>query len=393
MVLRDSLGGNCRTKMIATVSPVKDDIYESLSTCRFARSVSMIQNKMTKNERVDPGVIIQRLKKEVAELKAELAMAKGGEQRDHLSSEDIERCNLMVKEFIDTKDHAKTLVLPDRLMINQCFYHFKSLYKNMEKRKGGPSVSGIQAIKSADDAQSEASRGGGGNNGGINPQQEAEIQRLNLLVKQRDNEMQIMLTYLNKKKAQDANSSTLMQQTDIPVSRQMNDSKSFNSGNQMDTTKEESKNSGGTLYQMMSAGKEKMTPFDPSMQKSIKDKRIEFELNQSNAQKASQQNIGGEMERVNQMLTEPIQLTMEELADRAKGFEKFRKSYRKNEAMEDNRNLLKDKYKRGKELGQEVNQSRNLIKKYSSQIEEIRKQNAMRGLVDENGEIIKTPEE
>ena len=130
----------------------------------------MIQNKMTKNERVDPGVIIQRLKKEVAELKAELAMAKGGEQRDHLSSEDIERCNLMVKEFIDTKDHAKTLVLPDRLMINQCFYHFKSLYKNMEKRKGGPSVSGIQAIKSADDAQSEASRGGGGNNGGINPQ-------------------------------------------------------------------------------------------------------------------------------------------------------------------------------------------------------------------------------
>ena len=205
--------------------------------------------------------------------------------------------------------------------------------------------------------------------------------------------MQIMLTYLNKKKAQDANSSTLMQQTDIPVSRQMNDSKSFNSGNQMDTTKEESKNSGGTLYQMMSAGKEKMTPFDPSMQKSIKDKRIEFELNQSNAQKASQQNIGGEMERVNQMLTEPIQLTMEELADRAKGFEKFRKSYRKNEAMEDNRNLLKDKYKRGKELGQEVNQSRNLIKKYSSQIEEIRKQNAMRGLVDENGEIIKTPEE
>jgi hypothetical protein len=32
---------------------------------------------MTRNERVDPGVIIQRLKKEVAELKAELAMARG----------------------------------------------------------------------------------------------------------------------------------------------------------------------------------------------------------------------------------------------------------------------------------------------------------------------------
>jgi|TARA_B110000285_G_scaffold177331_1_gene199177 hypothetical protein len=40
-----------------------------------------------------------------------------------------------------------------------------------------------------------------------------------------------------------------------------------------------------------------------------------------------------------------------------------------------------------------VNAARTKIKQYSSQIEEIRKQNAMRGMVDDNGEIIKTPEE
>ena len=39
MMLRDSLGGNCRTKMIATVSALKEDMCESLGTCRFARSV------------------------------------------------------------------------------------------------------------------------------------------------------------------------------------------------------------------------------------------------------------------------------------------------------------------------------------------------------------------
>ena len=61
--------------------------------------------------------------------------------------------------------------------------------------------------------------------------------------------------------------------------------------------------------------------------------------------------------------------------------------------MEDNRNLLKEKYARGKQLGQLVNQSRTMIKKYTGDIEQIRKQNAMRGLVDENGEIMKTPEE
>jgi kinesin family protein 6/9 len=79
MVLRDSLGGNCRTKMVATISALDEDMHESLSTLRFARNVSMIQNKITRNERVEPGVIISRLKKEVAELKAELAMVKGGE--------------------------------------------------------------------------------------------------------------------------------------------------------------------------------------------------------------------------------------------------------------------------------------------------------------------------
>lgn len=58
MVLRDSLGGNCNTKMVAAISAIKDDIHESLGTCRFARSVQMIQNDMKKNERVDAGVII-----------------------------------------------------------------------------------------------------------------------------------------------------------------------------------------------------------------------------------------------------------------------------------------------------------------------------------------------
>lgn len=137
MVLRDSLGGNCKTKMIATISAEKEDVYESLSTCRFAKRVSKIQNLVSRNEQVDPGIIIQRLKKEVSELKAELALVKGGEQKEHLTSEDIDRCNKMVEDFIETVDPTKSLVLSDRLMINQCFYHFKHLYKDMMKKKGG----------------------------------------------------------------------------------------------------------------------------------------------------------------------------------------------------------------------------------------------------------------
>lgn len=94
------------------------------------------------------------------------------------------------------------------------------------------------------------------------------------------------------------------------------------------------------------------------------------------------------------MIVAPIACTAEDLADRARAFDMFRKSYRKNEAMEENRNLLKDQYARGKELGNEVNDSRNHIKNFTNKIEQIRKENAMRGLVDpQTGEVLKTPEE
>jgi hypothetical protein len=38
-------------------------------------------------------------------------------------------------------------VLPDRLLINQCFYHFKNLYRNLEKNKGGKAGSSLPQIE------------------------------------------------------------------------------------------------------------------------------------------------------------------------------------------------------------------------------------------------------
>ena len=93
------------------------------------------------------------------------------------------------------------------------------------------------------------------------------------------------------------------------------------------------------------------------------------------------------------MVDGSINCTLEDLADRTKTFELFRKSYRKNEAMEENRELLKEKYGRGKQLGINVNTNRQQIKDFTNRIEQIRKQNALRGMVDDTGEIIKTDEE
>lgn len=111
-------------------------------------------------------------------------------------------------------------------------------------------------------------------------QQREEIQRLSLLVKQRDQEIGIMLSYLNKKKAQEG------QMTDLPVHR-ADASNGFGHQSSPRTGKEEErKTNGPTLFQMMSGGKD---PYAPGAigQKSIKDRRIEFELNQANATAAA----------------------------------------------------------------------------------------------------------
>ena len=47
-ILCDSIGGNCITRMVATMSPKHEDIMESISTCRFAQRVTLIKNSVEK---------------------------------------------------------------------------------------------------------------------------------------------------------------------------------------------------------------------------------------------------------------------------------------------------------------------------------------------------------
>ena len=52
-ILRDSLGGNCRTVMIANMSPDIDNEEETLSTARFALRCAKLVNEMRVNEVTD----------------------------------------------------------------------------------------------------------------------------------------------------------------------------------------------------------------------------------------------------------------------------------------------------------------------------------------------------
>ncbi|KAF9550262.1 Kinesin-like protein kif15 [Mortierella hygrophila] len=77
-LLKDSLGGNSNTFIVANVSPSALCYQESLSTLRFAQRAKMIRNKAVVNEDIQGNV--NELRAEIQRLKAELGLkqAAGG---------------------------------------------------------------------------------------------------------------------------------------------------------------------------------------------------------------------------------------------------------------------------------------------------------------------------
>ena len=77
-LLRDSLGGNSRTFLVATVSPCDEQFGESLSTLKFSQRAKMITNTAVVNEEAVGS--LETLQKEVSRLKLELGKAKAQAQ-------------------------------------------------------------------------------------------------------------------------------------------------------------------------------------------------------------------------------------------------------------------------------------------------------------------------
>ena len=73
-LLQDSLGGNCKTTMIAMISPSQDSFSESLSTLYFAQRAKKIKNRPIINEDVNNRALIRKYENELKNLKNELEL-------------------------------------------------------------------------------------------------------------------------------------------------------------------------------------------------------------------------------------------------------------------------------------------------------------------------------
>ncbi len=71
-MLEDSLGGNCRTTMMAMISPALEAMVETLSTLKFANRAKNIKNEARVNEDIDQKSLLRKYERELKKLRAEL---------------------------------------------------------------------------------------------------------------------------------------------------------------------------------------------------------------------------------------------------------------------------------------------------------------------------------
>ncbi|XP_055672347.1 kinesin-like protein KIF6 [Falco peregrinus] len=183
-VLRDSLGGNCMTTMIATLSIDKRNIDESISTCRFAQRVALIKNEAVLNEEIDPRLMIVQLKKEIQELKDELVLVTGKQRTSELSQEELLQLDELIEAFLEDNDPDSTLdVGADMHKIKYCFTRIKQLMNHSK-------ISDKKLISQHISEEKDTNKESGGE----------ELKRLKELLQQRDNEINILVNMLKKGK-------------------------------------------------------------------------------------------------------------------------------------------------------------------------------------------------
>jgi kinesin family protein 6/9 len=107
-VLRDALGGNCNTLMIANIWGQKEHIEETISTLRFSTRMMCVAVNPEINVQYDPLALIKKYEKEIKELKQELSMHDTLANRSHIQYEpytEVQKSELskLLRAYVDSE--------------------------------------------------------------------------------------------------------------------------------------------------------------------------------------------------------------------------------------------------------------------------------------------------
>merc|ERR1719146_144965 len=139
--LKDSLGGNCETKMIANIWPDGAHVEETASTMHFCRRMMKVTNDPQINYDLDPKLLLRKYESEINDLKLELKMhdtlkGRGTVEYDP-SPDEIAHMDKKIKQYLsgDPDVDAKTLC-SDATTIRHhklMFEMFKEAYEKREQ--------------------------------------------------------------------------------------------------------------------------------------------------------------------------------------------------------------------------------------------------------------------
>ncbi|XP_042300435.1 kinesin-like protein KIF6 isoform X3 [Sceloporus undulatus] len=248
--------------------------------------------------------IIVRLKKEIQDLKNELAIVTGEQRTEELTQEELLEVDEQIKSFLeDTEPESILEVGADMRKIKYCFSFLKRLVNDVKLPNNHLLAPDVLEDKSA-----------------TNSIGDEEVKKLRDLLQQRDNEINILVNMLKKekKKARDA-----LLQLSAPSSASESSSFLKNMENE----------------QIVSVTLETKSSFLPT-------------------------GVGGEMS-----------------VGRQEAFEIFRRDSADSITIEDNKQLLKQRFAEAKSLGGKVNEMRNKINHLKEEITQRHMQKAAQAVV------------
>eukprot|EP00899_Mesostigma_viride_P011692 jgi/Mesvir1/20523/Mv25338-RA.1 len=132
-VLKDALGGNCRTVMVACIWPEDTHIEETISTLRFAARVRSLSTNAVVNESHDPAILLRRYERQIAELKQELVMRDTFAGRGRVNYEDMTEAerselNALLRKFLDGQVPLDDVPATSIKQVKEVYQQFKVIY-------------------------------------------------------------------------------------------------------------------------------------------------------------------------------------------------------------------------------------------------------------------------
>ena len=141
-ILKDSIGGNCRTVMVANIWPVEQFLQETLSTLNFAQRMGGVVNITSVNIQLDINAQIRKMTKEIKELKQELAMHntlanRGRINYDPYSPNEQKAQMEAAKKFL--VGQSEDLEFDSVRQAKELFYQIRHIYQRVKSlNKGKP---------------------------------------------------------------------------------------------------------------------------------------------------------------------------------------------------------------------------------------------------------------